>query len=72
MWIDCNTFSWRGERINDHKSWARERGEKIVRYKFSVEWPDGSIEWGHGEMPESFWGNLRFANERIEVERYDP
>lgn len=55
------TFTWRGEPIQDIKGWADDRGERIVKYQATRPTP-----WGHetydGYMPESFWNSLCMNN----------
>lgn len=66
------SYSWRGQPIYDIHEWTRERGEQMIRYRQKIYWPNGQWFWEYGEMPEAFWGNLRFNDERIEVGRYNP
>jgi len=57
-------FSWRGEPISDVEAWAHERGERMVTYRAERQVPNiltGTLdtETISGQMPESFWSNLR-------------
>lgn len=57
-------FTWRGEPILDIRAWARERGEKIVRFHAERMVPSPWTPWGmvkeeyDDEMPESFYDHL--------------
>lgn len=65
-------YTWRGERINDGREWARMRGEKIVNYRHTVTYQcpfTGKVHVNTflGSMPESFWHTLKVgSNERFE------
>ena len=57
-------FTWRGKPIDDIRAWAAARGEQMVRYRAERYVPNPltgtmDIETMDGEMPMSFWANLR-------------
>jgi hypothetical protein len=59
-----NTFRWRGERIENIREWAKERGEKMINYRATRLVPGFSsrtleLEEQEGSMPESFWYNMQ-------------
>ena len=61
------TYTWRGQPINNIQEWAAERGERMVRYEARRTIPDlrtGGLleEIEHGEMPESFWNGLLMSH----------
>lgn len=58
------TFTWRGEPIADIHAWAKDRGERMVKYHAErhvvspwVPWEMITEEYD-SEMPESFWSGL--------------
>lgn len=60
-------FTWRGESIADVRAWAAARGERMVRYHAERRMPNIitgrlDLETRDGEMPESFWANLRMSD----------
>ena len=65
-------FSWYGEPIKDVKQWCRDRGEQMVTYEEWVEWYGEKVFFANGEMPASFWDNLRFSQDLRNVRRYNP
>ena len=61
-------YRWNDEVIHDIRAWARTRGEKMVEYKKYRDRPDPLAkrtirEVEYGEMPESFFSNLRSGGE---------
>lgn len=73
MWM---IYTWRGKPIHDIKAWARERGEQMVSWDVWVEnlWTVGGAKiFSHSEeAPASFFDNMRFTDERRNVQRYEP
>lgn len=65
-------FSWRGKPIKDIKEWCRQRGEQMVSYEEWVDWFGEKVFFCHGEMPASFWDNMRFTSDYRNVRRYNP
>ena len=56
-------FRWRGEPIQDIRTWAIERSESMVSYECTQHTPWGP-EISQGEMPESFWNTLAWTGGR--------
>lgn len=56
-------FTWRGKPISNIEVWAKERGERMVKYegKRFDPWLN-DYEYEYGEMPESFWNGLAWAH----------
>lgn len=74
-------YSWNGEPIVDIRSWAKERGEQMVRVRHTYTEPNPMAGRMNQrveiiEMPASFFGGMRFGGPRndsySEVERFDP
>jgi hypothetical protein len=57
-------YKWRGEVIQDIDAWAKSRGERMIKYRYTVQTVYGP-EVTEGRMPESFWNSLLIhGNER--------
>ena len=66
---DSEYFVWRGEYIHDIYAWATQRGERMVKYVAVRTIPSFAgvlvTEERQGEMPQSFWDNLRITDDWI-------
>ena len=58
---EFQTFTWKGEPIQDIHKWAHARRERMVHYEMTRRSPYGD-EITQGEMPQSFWDSLLWSS----------